>query len=68
MSDFVVKTIQVRQCRRCQAVWAAEDVELKVQEQIQFVTITIAHCPACSEGFAKEIDRPTYRRTGKKIR
>jgi len=66
--DFTTKTIQIRQCRRCRATWAAEDVELKVQDQIQFVTVTVPHCPACGEGFAAEIDRPTYRRTGKKIR
>jgi NAD-dependent SIR2 family protein deacetylase len=67
MVDFVVKTIQTRQCRRCTAVWAAEDVELRIQDQIQFVTVSVPHCPACSEGWAKEIDRPTYRRTGKKF-
>lgn len=65
---FTTKTIQIRQCRRCQATWAAEDIDLKVEDQIQFVTVTISHCPVCSEGFAKEIDRPSYRRVGKKIK
>lgn len=66
MTDFIVKTIQTRQCRRCNAVWAAEDVDLRVQDQIQFVTITIGHCPICSENFAKEVDRPSYRRVPNK--
>jgi len=65
---FTTKTIQIRQCRRCNSAWSAEDVELKVQDQIQFITLTVPHCPACSEGFAKEIDRPTYNRTGKRIK
>jgi hypothetical protein len=67
MPEFVTKTIQIRKCRRCQSIWAAEPTTLDVQEQIVFMTVTIAHCPACSDSFAAEVDRPTYRRTGKKI-
>lgn len=66
--EFITKTVQIRQCRRCKSLWSGEHVELKVQEQIQFITVTVPHCPVCSEGFAAEIDRPSYRRSGKRVK
>jgi len=68
MQNFQIKTIQIRDCRRCKTTWAAEAITLEVEDQVNFVRVTIAHCPACSESFAAEIDRPTYRRTGKRVK
>lgn len=67
MQNFSIKTINIRNCRRCGSVWCGENIDLKVKDQIQFITITIPHCPVCSEDFAAEVDRPGYRRTGKRI-
>lgn len=66
--EFTTKTVHIRQCRRCKSTWTGERIELEIQERIEFVTVIVAHCPACSDNFAKEIDRPTYNRTGKKLR
>lgn len=65
--SFVTKTIHLRKCRRCQSTWAAEHIELNVEDKIEFIMVTVAHCPVCSQGFAAEIDRPSYQRVGKKI-
>ncbi len=68
MQKFSSKTLEIRKCRRCNTTWSAEDITLSVQDKLEILTITIAHCPVCSDSFASEIDRPTYKRTGKRIK
>lgn len=68
MLEFVTKTVHIRQCRRCKSTWTGERIDLEVQERIEFITVTVAHCPVCSEKFSAEIDRPSYNKTGKRIR
>ena len=67
--DFKIVTITLRKCARCNSTWTTERAVLEPGTKINLDgQIKIAYCPACAEGFAAEIDRPTYNRTGKKIR
>ena len=69
LENWPIKTISLKQCRRCKTTWSSEREKLEPGDQINIVPITIAYCPACADGFAEEIDRPTYeRRTNKRIR
>lgn len=68
-TPWPIKTLSIRQCRRCKTTWSSEREKLEPGDQINIVPVTIAYCPACSEDFAEETDRPTYeRRTNKRIR
>jgi len=68
MQKFSSKTLELRKCRRCDTIWSAEDITLNVQDKLELLIITIAHCPVCSQGFAAEIDRPSYKRVGKRLK
>ena len=69
MANFPIKTISLRQCRRCNETWNSESEKLEPGDKINIVIVKIAYCPACAEDFSAEIDRPTYRReSGKRIR
>jgi len=68
MQPFPIKTITLKSCRSCGTTWSGENVELNVHDQINLVTVTIAYCPVCADEIAKETDRPTYRRVGKKVK
>jgi len=68
MQQFPIKTIALRICRNCKATWSDEKVQLNVADKVDIVKVTIAYCPACADDFTSTIDRPTYRRTGKKIK
>lgn len=64
-----IKTVATKKCRRCKAVWADDKERLEPGDQLNFVEVKIAYCPACADSFAAESERPTYeRRTGKRIR
>lgn len=66
--DYQIKTIALKKCARCGLHWSAERILLEPGDQINLdASIRIVFCPSCSDGFSQEIDRPTYRRTGKKI-
>ena len=73
MQPFPIKTISLRQCRRCKTTWSSEHEQLEPGDQINIAFVKIAYCPSCAEGFSEETDRPTYeqrsgKRTGKRIR
>ena len=68
MQKFPIKTISIKQCKRCDSQWITEKVSLEVHDQINIAIIKISYCPNCAEGWASEIDRPTYERTGKRIK
>lgn len=57
-----IKTITLKQCRRCTTTWSGESENIASGDQINVVTVKIAYCPSCADDFAKETDRPTYRR------
>ncbi len=68
MPLFQIKTISIKECGYCQSKWSGEKITLNLHDKIDFIVVKIAYCPACAEDFASEIDRPTYRREGKRIR
>ncbi len=65
---YQIKTIPLRKCRRCGNTWSSEHDKLEPGDQINIVIVKIAYCPSCSDSFAEETDRPTYRREGKRIK
>jgi len=69
MQEFLIKTILLRKCRRCQTMWSGDHEQLEPGDQVNIVIVKIAYCLSCAESFAEETDRPTYeRRSGKHIR
>ena len=68
MQPSPTKTFCIKICQRCRANWADERVALEPGDRLEIITARIAYCPSCADGFSEEIDRPTYKRTGKKIR
>ena len=69
VQPFPIKTITTKKCRRCKTVWADDKERIEPGDQLNFVEVKIAYCPACADSFAAESERPTYeRRTGKRIR
>lgn len=62
MQSFPIKTITLRQCRRCKTTWNSEREKLEPGDQINIAIIRIAYCPSCADDFAAEIDQPTYDR------
>lgn len=65
-SNFNIKTIALKQCVRCGSSWSTERIALEPHDKVEIVTVRIAYCPACSEGFAAEIDRPGYEKSTRK--
>lgn len=69
MQPFQIKTITLKECRRCKTTWNSEREQLDPGDQINIMKVFIAYCPSCAESFAAESDRPTYqRRPNKRIR
>ena len=66
--DWPIKTIALRECRRCKTKWSSDREKLEPGDQINIMIVSIAYCPACAEDFGSEIDRPTYRRAEKRKR
>jgi len=66
MQPFQIKTLMLRECRRCKTTWSSEREQLEPGDQINIEKVFIAYCPSCADSFAEELDRPTYQRQTKK--
>ena len=62
MQSFPIKTISLRECRRCKSLWSSEREKLEPGDQIHIAMVKIPYCASCADDFAAETDQPTYKR------